>query len=102
MTVRIVHRPEADVHIRTANEWWQANGTRPTAFLDELDRYLDLIESNPDIGRPYKHRRLAHTRRVLMPETKYHIYYLRDPEHNEVIILAVWSAVRGRAPSIRK
>lgn len=102
MKVRIVHRPEADAHIRSADSWWKENTARPELFIDEFDRFLDLIETNPDIGRPYKHRKISHVRRVLMPQAKYHIYYMRDPDVFEVILLAVWSAVRGRAPSIKK
>ncbi|HKC83500.1 MAG TPA: hypothetical protein VKD46_05840, partial [bacterium] len=36
-------------------------------------------------------------RRLLLPGTRYHLYYVYDQEASECVILAVWSAVRGRA-----
>ena len=38
-------------------------------------------------------------RRVLMPESRYHVYYrVAGPDH--VRVVAIWSAVRGRGPTL--
>jgi len=39
-------------------------------------------------------------RRLLLPRSRYHVCYVHDSENDEVAILAVWSAVRGRGPKL--
>jgi hypothetical protein len=38
-------------------------------------------------------------RRILLPKTRRHLYYCVDDDG--VLVLPVWGAVRGRAPSLR-
>jgi len=88
---------EAERHAR----WWRAN--RPRArflFDDELRAVLDQIRFSPEIGIAYQAMLGREHRRVLMPRTRYHVYYrLAAPELIRVV--AIWSAVRGRGPALR-
>jgi len=36
-----------------------------------------------------------------MRRTKYHVYYVYLPEHDEVRVLSVWRAMRGRGPALK-
>ena len=50
------------------------------------------------VGRAYEPYAWAHVRRLLLPKTRYHVYYQHVPGSEIVSILSIWGAVRGRAP----
>jgi hypothetical protein len=80
--------PRAIREAERCARWWREH--RPAArqlFEEELRRALEQIRS----AREY--------RRVLMTETRYHVYY-RVSGPDEVRVFAVWSAVRGRGPRL--
>jgi plasmid stabilization system protein ParE len=92
--------PEADSQVLVVDEWWRRNRTAaPDLFLDELDAAFSLIGDAPYVGHPYRRSPIAGTRRVLLPRTRYHVYYV--PLDDEVVILAVWHAQRGSGPPLR-
>lgn len=102
MSLRIRHRPEAERHVRRAHAWWNENReASPDLFISEFDDCLRLLEQTPDIGRPYKHRKIPGLRRILLIESRYHVYYVHMAASQEVLILAVWSALRSRPPPMR-
>jgi plasmid stabilization system protein ParE len=74
-----------------------AEGTRDL-FLDEIADTFALIESVPSLGRPWTATVVPGVRRVVMRATRYHVYYREDEEG--VVVLAVWSSVRGRGPDL--
>lgn len=80
--------------------WWREH--RPAAraaFDDELRAALDHLRSAPRVGTVYEVVGGREYRRLLMPETRYHVYYrVVGPDH--VRALAAWSAVRGRGPRL--
>ena len=39
-------------------------------------------------------------RRIAMNKTPYHVYYRVNEKLNEVVIMAVWSAMRKRGPPL--
>ncbi len=61
---------------------------------------LDLLSESPEAGRPCPRKKFPGLRRLLLPTTRYHLYYLYDPDRQEVLLLAIWSAVRGRGPKL--
>ena len=87
---------EAERHAR----WWREH--RPDArflFDDELRAALDLIRGSPEVGLVYQAQPGRLHRRVLMPKTRYHVYYrVIAPDHARIV--AIWGAVRGRAPDL--
>lgn len=81
--------------------WWRVNRpAAPTLFLEELEGAFELLSAAPDVGRRYRHRWIPGLRRLLLPATKHHVYYVHDEEADVVIVLAVWGAVRGHGPRL--
>jgi plasmid stabilization system protein ParE len=100
---RVRTSPEADAQAHEADAWWRAN--RPAAgdrFSEELAGCLALLAEAPATGRRYARRRLPGLRRILLRETRYHAYYLHDEATDEVVVIAIWSAVRGRGPRLNR
>ncbi|MBI3769356.1 MAG: type II toxin-antitoxin system RelE/ParE family toxin [Deltaproteobacteria bacterium] len=99
MKRQVVLTPEAQDDARRIDDWWRTN--RPAAtglFTEELSAALAMLETAPEIGRPYRHRIVPTLRRVLLRAARYHVYYVVTA--NAVRVLAVWSALRGRQPSL--
>ena len=97
--MRVRTTPEADGHIRAIDEWWTVNrAAAPDLFASELADCFALIGAAPEIGREWRHPTITGIRRILLRATRYHIYFKVMGE--DVVILAVWSAVRGRGPSL--
>jgi plasmid stabilization system protein ParE len=68
-------------------------------FTEELAAAFRLLSAAPAVGRRYEARSIPGLRRMMLPSTRYHVYYVHDPERAEVKVLAVWSA-RGTAPPL--
>ncbi|WP_437836844.1 type II toxin-antitoxin system RelE/ParE family toxin [Sorangium sp. So ce1153] len=86
---------------RDAAAWWIEN--RPAApwlFREELTALLTLLRTAPEVGAPHAHRRIRGVRRAPLPTSRYLVYYVYDPSAGEVLVLAVWSALRGRPPQL--
>lgn len=100
MTFKLVTTPEADNQIRTIDSWWRENRTAaPNLFSEELAAALELLEVIPNIGRSYPHPTVKDVRRILLRATRYHVYYV--PPRDAVVVLSVWSAVRGSGPDLK-
>lgn len=98
---QIVIVPDADEQIREIDEWWRENRTAaPDLFVEELAAAISLLEMWPLVGRRRRHRTVPGLRRVLLRATRYHVYYVPVDE-TRLLVLAVWSAVRGRGPRLR-
>jgi plasmid stabilization system protein ParE len=98
---RVRIEPTADAQADAADDWWRAN--RPAArdrFAVELESAVALLSEFPGVGVPYRRREIPRLRRLLLATTRYHLYYVHDTSADEVRILAVWSAVRGRTPPL--
>jgi len=81
--------------------WWRTHReVSPDLFERELFRTLEQIETAPRSGTPYTTAKSGREyRRVLMPATRYYIYYrILGPDH--VRVDAIWSAVRGKGPAL--
>lgn len=101
MTILVLITPEADAQIREIDHWWREN--RPAAadlFLSELSRCFEVIASVPEIGRLYRASPVPRVRRLLLKETRYHLYYVLGAA--SVTVLAVWHARRGLGPPLRR
>lgn len=99
MLVRLLARAQRDVE--GIHEWWRAERPgAPTAFLDELERALRLLAEQPDVAPVFTSRGERVVRRLLLQESRAHVYYVRTRE-DVVSVLRVWRAVRGRPPSLR-
>ncbi|MEW6775814.1 MAG: hypothetical protein AB1405_05945 [Bdellovibrionota bacterium] len=89
---------------RAANDiskWWRENRSAAPALFDvELAAVVEILGANPEIGVRYNERKNRLIRRFLLRETRFHIYYFYDPKKADVLIVAVWNAVRGKGPKL--
>jgi plasmid stabilization system protein ParE len=96
----IVVTPEAQDQARTIDDRWRKERpAAPDLFLEELAAAFALLSSTPLAGRRYRHATVADVRRVLLRSSRYHVYY--RPRDEDIVVLAVWSAVRGSGPELR-
>jgi plasmid stabilization system protein ParE len=92
----------AKTHIREIARWWRANrGARHRLPLEELRLAFASLAAFPEIGPAYRSRHGIGVRRLLLPRSQYWVYYEVDHAAEEVRILAVWRASRGKAPPLR-
>ena len=100
MSLPVRTTPEADAQIRAIDDWWRINRpAAPDLFLSELASSFDMLGHAPNIGRLYRQSPVPNTRRILLKETRYHVYYV--PRADEVRVLALWHARRGVGPPLR-
>ncbi len=93
--------PRAIREAERCARWWHEH--RPAArllFDEELRHVLDQIRSAPNLGGTFRSKKSGREyRRVLMTETRCHVYY-RVTGPDQVRVVAIWSAVRGRGPRL--
>ena len=63
----------------------------PNLFLNEVDGALDLLGQAPGAGRHYPHPTLKGVRRILLQDSRYHVYYART--QSGILVLAEPSRV---------
>jgi plasmid stabilization system protein ParE len=91
---------EAETQIGAIHAWWLFNRPHsPDLFAQELAAAFDTIANAPELGRRYPHPEVEGVRRVALRATRNHVYYVFDQD--AVVVLAVWSAVRGSGPDLR-
>ena len=72
----------------------------PDLSRDEFAAALELIGLQPLAGRRYRRALPAEVRRVILRSTRYHVYY--TVREADALVVAVWSAVRGTGPDLRR
>ncbi len=99
MTVPVVTASAADVDIRRTDAWWRENrATSSDLFLNELSKTLALLAIAPLLGRRYPRRKIPGLRRLLLRQTRQHVYDVFDG--TTVTVLALQSALRRRGPTL--
>lgn len=96
MKIRISGRAKRE--LKRLDKWWRANRDEKDIFIDEFELMARVIREQPNLGRPYYGASEDEVRRVQMATTRYHIYYAL--KEDEVVILSIWGAVRGRGPKL--
>lgn len=69
-------------------------------FLDELAAAERLLRGHPEAGIAYAAHRAGTVRRILLGDTKYHLYYRYRANHDELLVLSVWGAAREHGPKL--
>lgn len=91
--------PRARTQLRVIAAWWaEHRRANPTLVADELEALVAELERGTMRGVAYPSSPPA--RRVLLPRSRYHVYYDVDRSVQVVRILAVWHAARGREPRL--
>ncbi len=92
--------PTAVDHVERIDEWWQLNRHDALElFRDELEAAVDKLRHAPLAGARYEASQRV-IRRILMPRTRYHIYYSVDEAIAVVSVFAVWHSQRGQGPRL--
>jgi len=96
---RVELSPEALEHAQAIRTWWVENRpAAPDLFVDELGAAIRKLESAPRIGARYEAPGFREIRRVLLPRTRYHLYYTVDEDARLVRVHAIWHLSRGNRP----
>lgn len=91
--------PEALEQAQAIRSWWTENReAAPDLFVEELSAALRKLATTPRIGARYEAPGLREMRRVLMPRTRYHVYYTADDDDRLVRVHAIWHLSRGQGP----
>lgn len=102
MSVQVWIVDEAEQEARAARAWWESNRqAAPDLFRRELQAVLELLAELPESGHPHPHPEVPGLRRALMSRTRYHIYYVYHAESELLVVLSVWSGLRGSEPALQ-
>ncbi len=96
MNLRISARARREA--RRIDERWRAQADRRQLFVEEFEVALTQIRAEPNTGTPYDAATSVSVRRTRLPKTDYFVYYTVQAE--EIVVLALWSARRGRQPKL--
>ena len=89
----------AGVEAARAAAWWASHRPEaPDLLRREIEGALELLAAAPSMGAPYE---VPGVRRLVLPRTRYQVFYAYDPGLAQVDILSVWSSLRGRGPRLR-
>ena len=81
--------------------WWAENRpAAPRLFASELEEVLRLICESSVVGIRWPTPRRPALRRILMPRTKNHIYFVINARTDTVLVVAIWGAPKGRNPKL--
>ena len=85
---RIVYAPIAEAQIEAALLWWERNRRQSPALLArEIEAALDQLEVVPQAGRRVLLRGHPDARRLLLPRTRYHVYYVIADAERDVRVV---------------
>lgn len=70
----------------------------PGLFRRELTVALRHLRRTPHLAPAYEAADIPATRRLLMPRTRYYVYFAIDEVTALVRVYAVWHASRGNEP----
>ena len=99
--MRFVISPRARQQVERAQRWWEANREKaPGLFLQELASAERQLMTLPESGEAWRIRGNKTIRRCLLEKTEQHLYYFYSPQREEVLVLALWGARRGRGPRL--
>lgn len=101
MTAAVRFHPAALAQLEALDRWWREN--RPAAAAqgtNEAERIIALLREAPGIGAPYPHASVPDVRVVRLTRTPYRLFYVHDASAGEVVVLALWSGLRGHGPLI--
>jgi plasmid stabilization system protein ParE len=99
--VKFVITSRAWRQVEGARKWWEASRDKaPELFAEELAEAERHLMTHPESGELWRIRRRRTIRRLLLNKTAQHLYYVYSAEREEVLVLALWGARRGREPKL--
>jgi plasmid stabilization system protein ParE len=99
---RVQSTAHARAQMQIVSRWWRENRpSNPALFRDELTAATARLSAFPGAGTSYEESDVDGVRRVLLPRTSYHVYYVVNDATRTVTIMAVWHSARGQGPPLR-
>ena len=99
--MKFVITPRARRQVERERHWWEENRDKsPGLFLQELTEVERQLTAFLESGELWRIRQKRTIRRWLPEKTVQHLYYVYRPEREEVLVLALWGARRGRTPKL--
>jgi plasmid stabilization system protein ParE len=94
---RVEFSPEAIRHADRIQDWWLSNRPKaPGLFRRELAVAIRYLGRAPHSTPVYPD--VPGTRRLLLPRTRHHLYFVIDETLAIVRVYAIWHASRGMGP----
>jgi len=93
---------EAETQLREIDSWWREHrDVAQSLVTDEFERCVFLLQNSPDIGTRFHRTEIPGVRRILMKKTRHLVYYIHDPKHELVYIVAVWGMPKDGDPPLQ-
>jgi plasmid stabilization system protein ParE len=73
---------------------------RQNPLAAEFQAAVERLAIQPACGLTYQLSDKPGVRRLLLPRSRYHVYYEVDDANRVVTILAIWHAMRGQGPRL--
>jgi hypothetical protein len=99
--VKVVFTADARRAADALDAWWREHRDHKDVFEEELEAAVARIGSIPEGFAVYAATRRGLVRRLQLPKTKHHVYFLIDSAAGVARIVAVWGAQRRRGPPLR-
>jgi len=97
--VKVEFAEEARRQARRERTWWRANRDAKQLFTEELRAARKALTDGPK-HEVYGSFEGEAVRRLLLPGTKCHVYYVVLEREQVVRIVAVWGASRETGPDL--
>lgn len=99
MRYRVQVTARARGEVREISRWWRENRpSNPGLFREEMTSATARLSVLPGAGAPYEWQGMCGVRRLLLPRTSYHVYYVVNEQDRQVTVMAVWHTARGHGP----
>jgi plasmid stabilization system protein ParE len=100
--VKVVLSATAAREFAVAVEWWRENRpAAPTLLEDEMALELRRLADVPFLGQAVLNGRLRGLRRILLEETRYHLFYRVHENRGLVWVVRLWHQSRS-SPKLPK
>jgi plasmid stabilization system protein ParE len=94
--------PKAKAELEVIERWWALHRrAHPDLVSEELAEAADILATAPEAGLEFAPGRRLGMRRILLPRSRYHLYYRVIHEERSVEVIAIWHAARGKGPPLR-
>lgn len=98
-TYSVALSEESALHVRTIDAWWEGNRTGTAGlFREELAALVSRLCHFPYLGAPYTDAGIEGMRRIGLPRSRYHVYYVVNEPERGIQVHAVWHMSRGQSP----
>lgn len=99
MRIRLTTHARADVLVALA--WWRRNREKaPRLLAEELRDAKKRLLVAPRAGIAVPDEHVPGLRRLALVRTRYFLFYVVDESQDEIVLLRLWHASRGHAPSM--